>query len=131
MTIHHYLDGTTTKIAEDENLEMDFGDTFEVTTLMDANNKIKVNDVEQTGDRESISTEKYSFKSASIDNELTVDANGKVTGEFVKGMEDIIYYYSINTFTVTGEVYDGNASIKIGTNEIISKKDAPQTSKTY
>ncbi len=120
VVIHHYINETTNKVAEDEVLTAKDltiltqpTTTYETTHLSSTTNKLKINNEEQSEERSYIDSEKYSFVSVSIDEEgQTADENGIVTGRFTKESQEVTYYYSPYMYTITGEVIGENGEFK-------------------
>lgn len=109
LTIHHYLNGTENdeepvKVAEDEIYTIEYGLSYEVTNLLSNENKIKINNVEQTQTRNYLSSEAYSYVKVQAEEGTTIADNGVVTGTAHKGMGDITYCYDAETRTITGIV---------------------------
>ena len=112
LTIHHYKAGTTEKIVDDEVLTVVIGASYEVTSLSSDENVIKVNDEVQDLTRSYLDATIYNFASVDANEENNeIGENGVVTGTAVVNMDDIKYYYSIETLNVTGEVIGGNGTI--------------------
>ena len=111
LIIHHYedKDGALEKVAADEIINIEFGEDFEVTSLINKANKIKIGDnyLDNTN-REYLNTDKYNFNR--VETDFTVDGD-KVTGTAVRGMKSINFYYGVNTFRVTAEIIEGEGNV--------------------
>ena len=118
------------KIAEDEIVPIEYTKEYKVTNLLAEDNSIIVDGKNAEIERATLDSTIYTYNSVEYDEEATATENGEVTGTAHKDMKDISYYYDVKKLNVTGEVYDGNAAIKVGTKEIIKTTDAARTVKT-
>ena len=60
--IHHYEQGTSTPVADDEEIEGDLGESFEVTNLMSSSNQISVGGTALSLTREYLSSSVYDYE---------------------------------------------------------------------
>lgn len=105
LIVHHYIEGTTTKVAEDETIELTKGGSYTVTNLMNSYNKIIIDGVERQEKRNYLNPNKYNYISGIKDENIVVEGeNGSISGSIQEQASEIIYYYSVNKYKVTGEV---------------------------
>lgn len=141
LTIHHYNYNSVNseekeKIVDDEIIEIEYGAQYEITSLMSNTNVIKVNGEVVLADRSYLEDAQYECKAVECDTEnTTLTKEGVVTGTAFRGMEDISYYYSVNTYKITGEVIGGNGKLVYEDDENVNEileiveygKDATKT----
>lgn len=105
LIVHHYKEGTTIKIAEDETIELAKGSSYTITNLMNSNNKIIIDGMETQEKRNYLNPNKYNYISGIKDEKVVAEGeSGSITGNIQEQTSEITYYYSVNKYKVTGEV---------------------------
>ncbi len=122
VTIHHYEQGTSNPVAQDEEFEGNPGESFEVTNLISSENKISIGGTELDIEREYLPSNGYQYASVTIDPQgnATSDAQGVVTGQFTSTDIEITYYYTVEKYRIDGRVLGLNGTMTNIREDVIS-----------
>ena len=95
--VHHYEEGTKTKVAEDEVIKGDLGASYQTKNLIPTLDE--EGNITETDGREYLNPKKYTYASV-VGNE---------SGVFTEKDIEVTYYYRVNTFEITGEAKSGGS----------------------
>ena len=95
--VHHYEEGTKTKIAEDEVIKGDLGASYQTKNLIPTLDE--EGNITETDGREYLNPNKYTY----------VSVVGNESGVFTENDIEVTYYYRVNTFEITGEAKSGGS----------------------
>lgn len=132
VVIHHYKEGTGVSGAEgensapesivaDEELRSEIITTFTVTDLLNENNINTIGEI-QISDRQYLDANKYTLSRVERNEEkTTIDENGTISGKVEKDVQEITFWYSVNTYEITGEVVGGNGVLTYVGDETVTE----------
>ena len=95
--VHHYEEGTKTKVAEDEVIKGDLGASYQTKNLIPTLDE--EGNITETDGREYLNPKKYTY----------VSVVGNESGVFTEKDIEVTYYYRVNTFEITGEAKSGGS----------------------